>query len=88
MAENKNTKTKQHISKVEKKEYLFQKVTPSTWLDIMDEVDENKSTKRRSLYSAVLENIVVQPKVTLDDFDNSAELDDVVVSAMRFQQGK
>lgn len=86
MAENK--KTKKHISKVEKKEYLFQKVAPSTWLDIMDEVDENKSSKRRSLYSAVLENIVVQPKVTLDDFDNSAELDDVVISAMRFQQGK
>ncbi|EEL78651.1 hypothetical protein bcere0028_57620 [Bacillus cereus AH1271] len=86
MAENK--KTKKHISKVEKKEYLFQKVTPSTWLDILDEADENKSTKRRSLYSAVLENIVVQPKMTLDDFENSAELDDVVVTAMRFQQGK
>lgn len=86
MAENKKTKT--HTSKVEKKEYLFQKVSPSAWLDIMDEVDENKSTKRRSLYTAVLENIVVQPKVTLDDFDNSAELDDVVITAMRFQQGK
>ncbi|WP_369355625.1 hypothetical protein [Lysinibacillus capsici] len=86
MAENK--KTKKHISKVDKKEFLFQKVTPSTWLDIMDEVDENKSTRRRSLYSAVLENIVVQPKMTIDDFENSAELDDVVVSAMRFQQGK
>ncbi|WP_431180835.1 hypothetical protein [Bacillus luti] len=54
----------------------------------MDEVDENKATRRRSLYTAVLENIVVQPKVTLDDFDNSAELDDVVLSAIRFQQGK
>lgn len=43
MAEN---KTKKHISKVEKKEYLFQKVAPSTWLDIMDEVDENKGSKR------------------------------------------
>lgn len=88
MAENKNTKTKKHTSKVEKKEYLFQKVAPSTWLDIMDEVDENKGSKRRSLYAAVLENIVVQPKVTLDDFDDSAELDDVVLSAIRFQQGK
>ncbi|MDR4987160.1 hypothetical protein RGU74_27065 [Bacillus cereus] len=86
MAENK--KTKKHISKVEKKEYLFQKVKPSNWLDIMDEVDENKGSKRRSLYAAVLENIVVQPKVTMDDFDESAELDDVVISAMRFQQGK
>ncbi|MGH0678684.1 hypothetical protein ACQVPP_15910 [Bacillus luti] len=86
MAENKKTRT--HLSKVEKKEYLFQKVVPSTWLDIMDEVDENKATRRRSLYTAVLENIVVQPKVTLDDFDNSAELDDVVLSAIRFQQGK
>ncbi|MEI5946472.1 hypothetical protein ETJ91_00390 [Bacillus albus] len=86
MAENKKTKT--HTSKVEKKEYLFQKVAPSTWLDIMDEVDENKATRRRSLYSAVLENIVVQPKVKLDDFEDSAELDDVVLSAIRFQQGK
>ncbi|WP_212934951.1 hypothetical protein [Bacillus hominis] len=81
-------KQKKHTSKVEKKEYVFQKVAPSTWLDIMDEVDENKGSKRRSLYAAVLENIVVQPKVTLDDFDDSAELDDVVLSAMRFQQGK
>ncbi|MBF7156008.1 hypothetical protein [Bacillus albus] len=86
MAENKKTKT--HTSKVEKKEYLFQKVAPSTWLDIMDEVDENKATRRRSLYTAVLENIVVQPKVKLDNFEDSAELDDVVLSAIRFQQGK
>ncbi|HHT7186910.1 TPA: hypothetical protein ACTZ5N_000118 [Bacillus cereus] len=81
-------KQKKHNSKVEKKEYVFQKVAPSTWLDIMDEVDENKGSKRRSLYAAVLENIVVQPKVTLDDFEDSAELDDVVLSAIRFQQGK
>lgn len=86
MAENKKTKT--HTSKVEKKEYLFQKVAPSNWLDIMDEVDENKASRRRSLYTAVLENIVVQPKVKLDDFEDSAELDDVVLSAIRFQQGK
>ncbi|KAB7635284.1 MULTISPECIES: hypothetical protein [Bacillus] len=81
-------KQKTHTSKVEKKEFVFQKVAPSTWLDIMDEVDENKATRRRSLYSAVLENIVVQPKMKLDDFEDSAELDDVVLAAIRFQQGK
>ncbi|MFV8517114.1 hypothetical protein [Bacillus sp. SBS7] len=81
-------KQKTHTSKVEKKEFVFQKVAPSAWLDIMDEVDENKATRRRSLYSAVLENIVVQPKMKLDDFEDSAELDDVVLAAIRFQQGK
>jgi hypothetical protein len=67
--------------------YTFQKVAPVAWLDIMDEV-EGSDKKRRKLYGAVLENIVVQPQMGLEDFNDSAELEEVVQEAIRFQRGK
>lgn len=80
--------TKEFKSETTGAKYLFQKVSPASWLDIMDDVEAVKEKQRRRLYSAVLENIVVQPKVTLDDFTDFAELDEVVTAAIRFQRGK
>lgn len=68
--------------------YSFQKVTPVAWLDIMDEVEANKEQQRRKLYGATLENIIVQPKMALEDFEDYAEMEEVVTEAIRFQRGK
>ena len=69
--------------------YVFQKVAPAEWLDILDDVDgEGKKGKNKRLYAAALEHVIVQPKKELNDFDDFAEVDEVVTAAVRFQQGK
>lgn len=88
-AENKKVveMTKEFTSKSGEK-YMFQKVRPADWLDILDEVEEEKKGKRRRLYGAALEHVVVQPSMKLEDFEDYAELEEVVTAAIRFQQGK
>lgn len=96
MGENKSvdTATNKNIKEFTSEsgeKYTFQKVRASKWLDIMDEVEANEEHRRRKLYPAVLENIVVQPKLDVDDFDDRggfAELEEVVSAAIRFQRGK
>jgi hypothetical protein len=66
--------------------YTFQKVSPVAWLDIMDEIEG--AGQRRKLYGSVLENIIVQPRMKLEEFTDFAELDEVVTAAIRFQRGK
>lgn len=71
--------------------YTFQKVSPMSWLDMMDEVESNPKNQRRTLYPKVLENIVVSPKLTVDDFEERGgfgELEEVVSAAVTFQRGK
>jgi hypothetical protein len=82
----KNKKQMEFVSKFSGEKYIFQKVSPAAWLDIMDEVNAEK--RSRKLYDLTLENIVVQPKKTVDDFEDFAELDEVVTAALRFQRGK
>jgi transcriptional regulatory protein LevR len=78
--------TKEYTSKAGNK-YTFQKVAPRAWIRKLDEIDQ-KGKSREALTEAVLENIVVNPKKTIDDFEDYAELEEVTVEAMRFQQGK
>lgn len=88
MAENTNKNQKEFTSKQGGK-YTFQKVAPVAWLDVLDEVEDGeKKGQRRRLYGSVLEHVVVQPKKTMEEFDDFAEMDEVVTSAIRFQQGK
>lgn len=88
MAENTNKNVKEFTSKSGKK-YTFQKVAPVAWLDVLDEVEDGeKKGQRRRLYGKVLENVVVQPKMTMEEFEDFAEMDEVVTAAIRFQQGK
>jgi hypothetical protein len=91
MAEEKVTLTKnqkEFKSEISGKTFIFQKVTPVAWLDIMDEVEATKEKKSRKLYGEVMENIVVSPKMGLEDFEDFAEMDEVVTAAIRFQRGK
>lgn len=93
MAEQKEKKPvetqKEFTSEITGNKYIFQKVTPIEWLDVLDEVEDgDKKKKRRRLYGAVCENIIVQPKMELNDWEDFAEMDEVVTAAIRFQQGK
>lgn len=73
--------------------FKFQRVKPSAWLSILDNsVDSGGKRNRVKLYSQILENVVVQPVMKLDDFDNDGfggfdELEEVIGEALRFQQG-
>lgn len=80
--------TKVFKSQISGKEYTLQKVPPLEWLQIMDDSEVNGVRKRTKFYPALLENIVVQPKVTLQDFDNFAEVEELAKEAISFQQGK
>lgn len=88
-----NNKTMEYKSKQGNK-FMFQKVTPSKWLDILDESDSGGTRSRAKLYPAVLENVVVQPSgLKPDDFEEEGrggfyELDEVVGAAIRFQQSQ
>lgn len=74
--------------------YMFQKVLPSKWLEIIDSTGNGVKRIRALFYPAILENVVVQPSMMkVDDFAEEdrgdyAELEEVIDAALRFQQGE
>jgi hypothetical protein len=74
--------------------YVFQKVKPSKWLEIIDNTGNGVKRIRSLFYPAILENVVVQPSsMNVDDFEEEgrgdyAELEEVIDAALRFQQGE
>lgn len=69
--------------------YKLQKVSPAQWLDVLDDVEDGgKKGQRKRMYSSALEHIVVSPQMTVEDFEDFGEMDEVVAEAIRFQQGK
>ena len=68
------------------KKYTLQKVKPTTWLTILDDVQASEGKGNLVMYGKVLENIVVSPKMEIDDFESFAELEEVVKTAIRFQR--
>lgn len=82
-------KTKEFTSSVTGRKYTFQRVKPMQWLDLMDSVEDGDGRNRRKLYDMVLTNVVVQPpSMSLNDFDDFAEVDEVVTAATKFQRNK
>lgn len=71
------------------KDYTFQKVTPREWLRMKGR-SKNKHGQiiEETFYSEILKHIVVSPKITLDDFEDVKEMEEVVAAAVRFQTGK
>jgi hypothetical protein len=73
--------------------YKFQRVLPSAWIDIVDKTTLPTGKRdRKSYIRELLEHVVVQPKMSIDDFAGEGfgdfdELDEVVGAAIRFQQG-
>lgn len=88
MATAKSNNQKEYTSKAGTK-YVFQKVKPIDWLDIMDQCqDEQGKRSQKLLYKGVVENIIVNPQSKLEDWEDFGELDEVVTQAIRFQQNK
>ena len=70
-------------------EYTLQKIMPREWLRLRDRCKNRYGQPvEENLYTEVLKHIVVNPKVKVDDFKNFAELEELVQTAVRFQQGK
>jgi len=69
-------------------EYTFQKILPREWLRMRDRCKNKHGIPiEEKMYGEVLKHIVVEPKKSLDDFTDVAELEEVVTSAIRFQRG-
>lgn len=95
MAEKKAQQARQmEFTSTHGNKFTFQKVKPSKWLEVLDKADATGTRNRGVFYKEVLENVVAIPGgLKVDDFDNeeyggTAELDEVVLAAARFQQGK
>lgn len=81
---------KQEKKKINGVEYTFQKLPVKQAIDLRSsflnfstgEIDIDK------LYSAMMTHIIVNPKVTFEDFDEIWEVDELVGEAMEFQYGK
>lgn len=70
-------------------EYTLQKISPREWLRLKGRCkNKHGQLNEENFYSEILKHIVVNPKVTLDDFDDVADLEAVVAPAVRFQTGK
>lgn len=70
-------------------EYTFQKMPPRQWARLLDRCTNRHGVAlQEKLLSEVLEHIVVDPKVTLDDFEDWEVVQDVVSAAASFQRGK
>ncbi|MDH2334285.1 hypothetical protein [Paenibacillus polymyxa] len=83
-----NFKQKQYTSKIEGKEYLFQHPGVRAVAKIND-ASKNKHgvVLEERMYEEMLKNVIVQPKLKLDDFDNYSECSEVINAAYAFITG-
>ena len=80
---------KQKTVRVGQTDYTFQKLTPREWARLRDRCkDRNGNMQEEMFMSEVLKHIVVQPKVTLDDFSEWADAQEVCNEAITFQLGR
>lgn len=87
MAESTTYKNDYRQKKVEinGKEYIFQSVPIRTALEMRAAWTRPDSTCDDIIMSELLlKNVIVSPKMKLDDFENIAELDSVISSALLF----
>lgn len=70
-------------------EYTFQFNGISEAMDALDEsyIDGSSNISLKKLNSYLLENVVVNPKVTMDDFDDVEKLNAVTSYARKVMQG-
>lgn len=70
-------------------EYILQKVTPREWARLRDRCKNRfGNVVEENFMAEILKHIVVEPKVTLDDFDEWADAQEVCNEAVRFQLGR
>ena len=67
-------------------EYELQKVPPRQWFRMRERTkNKNGLPIEEKLYSEILEHIVVSPKVTLDDFEEVEDIEELMKEAIEFQ---
>lgn len=69
------------------KEYVLQKLPTRKALEMKQRYMPNNIFNELKCYDEILEHVVVNPKVTLDDFDDISELDTLGTEALNFQFG-
>ena len=80
---------KQKTVRVGQTDYTFQKLTPREWARLRDRCkDRNGNMQEETFMSEVMKHIVVQPNVTLDDFSEWADAQEVCNEAITFQLGR
>lgn len=81
-------KFEQKTITVGENEYVLQKLPTRKALEIKQKwLDSNGQIIELNLYDEVLEHIVVNPKKTVDDFDDISELQTLGTEALNFQFG-
>ncbi len=89
MVEEKEKKLKQKKVTVDGVSYTLQKISPREWSRMRERCkNRNGQLIEETFISEVLEHIVVQPRVTMDDFEEWVDLEDLVDQAISFQSGK
>ena len=79
---------KQKTLRINGTDYTFQKMPLRSWIQIQDKCkNQHGHPIDEKLIDEVLKHIVVSPKVSLEDFDDQSELNEVVKEAITFQQG-
>ena len=80
-------KFEQKTVRVGDKEYVLQKLPTRKALEMKQRYMPNNVFNELKCYDEILEHVVVNPKVTLDDFDDISELDTLGTEALNFQYG-
>jgi len=81
--------TKEKKQTVQGVEYTFQKLPPRQWVRLRDRCKNRfGNIMEETFTSEVLEHIVIDPKTTLDDFDEWEAAQEVVNAAITFQLGR
>lgn len=84
-----NAPDRQKTIKIGDTEYTFQRVPMRAWLEMKDNCKNQHGVVLESKLTAeILKHIVVEPRLTIDDFENEAELVEVASTAISFQQGR
>lgn len=90
MAKDKKKQFKQKVVKVNGVEYTLQKMPVKQALDIRAEMIDMSTGEvdMAKMYDAMIEHVIVNPKVSYDDFEEVWEVDELVEAAIDFQYGK
>ena len=74
---------------IEGVEYTFQKLPVKAAFDLREQwLDSRGGIDQPKMYDLVLENIVISPKMKLEDFEEIWIVDELVSKAIEFQYGR
>ena len=70
-------------------EYTLQRISNTEWLKMQERATDRRGNISVLKFSKeILEHILVEPRMKIDDFETTAEMEEVVAEAVNFQHGK